>query len=107
MIRDTIFLLKRSFSSEAGTAQFCPDCMLIEGVLAAHGDRMGSVKVVHVDFPRPRTGLVEIVGEDRQGCPCLVRQREGEVIEVISEPRDILAYLHRTYDIPAARGLVS
>ena len=72
--QDTLFLLDRSFpDSKAGEGQyFCPDCIGVEGLLAAFPQLRSQMKVEHVGFPRPRPAVIARLGEAHQGCPVLV-----------------------------------
>src|SRR5687767_8369656 len=69
MTRDILFLLNPRFVAETGARQFCPDTMMIEGVLACFPDLRARLDVRYVDFPKPRKPIVEILGEERQGAP--------------------------------------
>ncbi|MBD9597315.1 DUF3088 family protein [Ensifer sp. ENS05] len=99
-----LFLLNAGFNSENGEKQFCPDCMLIEGVLAVFADRLAGLEVIRVPFAKPRQLLVELVGEEHQSCPALVFEVDGRFV-AIDDPKQILSILRREFDIPAARGM--
>lgn len=71
MSRDVLFLLPRAFEKD-GRQKFCPPCALIEGFLSWHPDVAERLDVRRVDFPRPRTPVVERLGEGRQNCPVLI-----------------------------------
>ena len=73
---EKLFLLKPKFQDIKvdGTQQdyYCPHCAMVEGVLAYYPDLRKSIEVIYIDFPRPRKLLVDLVGEENQGCPNLV-----------------------------------
>ncbi len=103
MPADILFLLKPGFVSETGEREYCPDCMLIEGLLNTYPELAARVVVRHVDLPRPRRQIVELVGEAQQGCPMLVR-RQGESYVATEDLNEILAVFARDYGVPLARG---
>lgn len=55
-----------------GSLFLCPDCTLLEGVLATNPELRDSVDVVYVDFEKPRKQLAELIGEENQSLPVLV-----------------------------------
>lgn len=71
-MRDTLFLLKHGFPDGPGARFYCPECALISGVLHYYPQLRDSVDVRYVDFPRPRSEVIPLVGEANQGCPVLV-----------------------------------
>ena len=75
-IMDILFLLNPNFSDSArdgeGKRYYCPDCAFLEGVLVYCPELREQLEIRYVDYPRPRKGIVELVGEANQGCPNLV-----------------------------------
>ncbi len=69
---DTLFLLKHDFPDGPGAPFYCPECALISGVLHYYPQLRHSVDVRYVDFPRPRSAVIALVGEANQGCPVAV-----------------------------------
>jgi hypothetical protein len=104
MTRDILFLLHPRFVSETGVRQFCPETMLIEGVLSCFPDLRSRLDIRYVDFPKPRLPIVEVVGEAKQGSPLLVRHSE-QGPQAIDDLKEILAILTRDYGICEARGM--
>lgn len=104
MSRDILFLLHPRFLSEQGERQFCPDCMIVEGVLACFPDLRTRLDVRYVDFPRPRQDIVDLVGAAKQGCPMLIRQG-GDGPIVLDDVRDILRVFADDYQVSKARGM--
>lgn len=106
MSRDRLYLLLPSFPSETGVQQFCPDCMMIEGIIATVPEVWEAVDIYYVGFERPRQAIIDAVGPEKQGCPLLVRETPtGRV--VTEDMTEILTYLHHVCGAPAARGRVA
>lgn len=70
--RDTLFMLKRAFEDGAGRAYYCPHCAELSGVLAYFPELLYQLDIRYVDFKRPRSDLVELLGEANQNCPVLI-----------------------------------
>jgi len=108
MPRDILFLLKPNLA-EAGRIFHCPECAIIEGILAYHPNVRYELDVQYVDFARPRPAVIALLGEENQGCPVLILHREKDRvspgIEVraamgnlfIAGPRDITKFLATAY----------
>lgn len=106
MAHDILYLLPPSFPSESGIQQFCPDCMIVEGMLATVPGLRDRLEIRYVDFPRPRQAIVDFVGPDKQGCPLLIRETpDGRT--VTEDMVEILTYLHHAHAVPAGRGRVT
>ena len=115
MIR-TLFLLHPTFRDDRiepeGQHFYCPHCAMIEGILHYYPKLRDELEIVYVNFPRPRTQIIALVGEDNQGCPNLVVTREAEHkadMRAFSVAGDyyfsndkytIANYLAATFDIP-------
>jgi hypothetical protein len=114
MNRDTLFLLKADFRDGADARKFyCPDCAFVEGVLKYFPHLCYHLDIQYVDFQRPRKGVVDMIGEQHQGCPVLVlnshaRPPEGIVLGqsqghmFISGAKEIARYWHLQYGISAS-----
>lgn len=74
MTRDTLFLLEPEFDDPGlpGRSFYCRDCITIEGLLATFPDRAANIDVVRVAYPRPRTQVIQAIGEANQNLPALV-----------------------------------
>jgi Protein of unknown function (DUF3088) len=70
--RDTLFMLKRSFPDGPGRPYFCPHCAELSGVLAYFPELLYTLDIHYADFARPRSELVELLGEAHQNCPVLI-----------------------------------
>jgi hypothetical protein len=73
---DILFLLKADFLDEdrdnINKKYYCPDCAFLEGVLSYYPHLREKLEIRYIDFPKPRKEIVEIVGEEFQGCPNLI-----------------------------------
>lgn len=107
MSQDLLFMLKPDLV-ENGRTFHCPDCAIIEGVLAYHPHVRFELDVRYVDFARPRPAVIDHLGEENQGCPVLILRDGAEVpagIPVkdangkrfISDVRGIATYFAHTY----------
>jgi hypothetical protein len=72
MGRHVLFLLKAGFHDEKGGPFFCPGCAAVEGFLRYAPEVEKRLDVRRIDFLRPRSGIVELIGAAHQGCPVLV-----------------------------------
>lgn len=72
MNRDRLYLLRPDFLDAGTNPYFCPGCAEMVGLLEFYPVLKKQVDVHYVDFPRPRSELVPLLGEDNQGCPVLV-----------------------------------
>lgn len=81
------------------------------GLLEFYPALKGQMEVRYLDFPRPRTELVELLGENNQSCPVLVlkeapaglpasipiQQSKGNwFVEGANEIASYLAHVHGT-----------
>lgn len=72
MNHDQLFLLKPNFLDGGKGPFFCPGCAQMLGLLEFYPKLKQSLSVRYVDFPRPRSELVDLLGEANQSCPVLV-----------------------------------
>lgn len=74
MSRDKLFILKPDFEDPAypGRRFYCWHCALMEGVLASFPALAKRLDVERVAWPRPRSAVIAVVGEDNQSLPLLV-----------------------------------
>lgn len=89
---EKLFLLKPDFqdASRADDKKyFCPECSPIEGLLSYYPRLRDELEVHYLDYNRPRKVLVDLLGEENQGCPVLVLD-DGTFI---SEPVEIMNHL--------------
>lgn len=109
--KDVLFLLSPGFEDGPGTSWFCPYCAKVEGLLAYAPALSGQIEVRRIAFARPRRELVELLGEQAQGCPVVVlaERHAGHPAAMrsaatgrayIAESDRILDYLAETYATP-------
>ena len=82
MAKDVLFLLKPGFPDNGDGPFYCPECAAVEGLLAYYPSLCERLEIRRIDFSRPRTTLVSMLGEDHQSCPVLV------LAESVERPRE-------------------
>jgi hypothetical protein len=89
MKRDRLFLLHPDFEDPAypGKRFYCWHCALMEGVLACFAHLTTKLDVERIAWPRPRSAVIDLVGEENQSVPLLVLADDA--------PADIAAYSYR------------
>lgn len=109
-----LFLLKASFTDpnvdQTGTRYFCPYCALVNGVLCYYPELNEMLEVHYVDFERPRTKIIDLVGEENQSLPILVLDKKetyhpaksAKGNRFIDDTDEILRYLAERYGISNA-----
>ncbi len=111
MSRDRLFLLKPGFEDPAQPGQFfvCPHCNAIEGLLGSFPGLATQIEVRRLSFERPRSGIVEVLGEQHQSLPVLVFDDTNPVPDdvkiangkrFIDSTERILGYLAARYAFP-------
>ena len=60
MEKHTLFMLTPWMEEEAGPF-YCPDCGVVEGFFYYSPKVREVIDIVHVDFPRPRNQIVEML----------------------------------------------
>lgn len=72
--RPILFLLPPDFlDPEEGEGPFvCPHCMAVEGLLSVYPQLRRELDIRYVPFKRPRTAIIEVIGEEHQSVPVLV-----------------------------------
>lgn len=83
MSQDHLILIQPGFArpGRAPEQRFaCPDCNLLEGLLAsAPPGAASALRVSRVPFERPRQAVIELLGPDHQGLPVLLLDAEQPV----------------------------
>lgn len=76
MTQDRLFLIQPGFvrpNRDPSQRFVCPDCNVIEGLLASDPQRAArSLKVIRVPFERPRQQVVALIGLAHQELPTLI-----------------------------------
>jgi hypothetical protein len=70
-MKDRLFVLKPGFEDQ-GTSYVCPFSAQVIGFLTYYPAVRDSLEVIEIDFPKPRTPLSSLLGEDHQSAPMLV-----------------------------------
>ncbi|MBN1982715.1 MAG: DUF3088 domain-containing protein [Chitinivibrionales bacterium] len=111
MARDILFLLKTDFMDNGKGPYYCPDCLMIEGMLSCYPRLREELDIHCVDFLRPRPEIIRLIGEENQSVPVLIvtdpsaateseaalRQHKG--VRFINDESTIRAYLSKRYKI--------
>ena len=111
MSGDRLFLLKPGFEDPAQPGYFfvCPHCNAIEGLLGSFPGLATQIEVHRLPFARPRSEIVELLGEQHQSLPVLVFDETNPVpndVKIANGKRfidstdRILAYLADRYTFP-------
>ncbi|TKV77748.1 DUF3088 domain-containing protein [Bradyrhizobium elkanii] len=76
---DQLFLLERPFSDPAlpGREFYCWQCLLLDGILSAFPSRAARLDVRRIAWAKPRTALIERLGQDHQSVPVLIFEKSG------------------------------
>ncbi len=72
MKKPVLFLIRPNSRPDRPEGWYCPDCAIVEGVTAYYPQLRQAIDIRQVDFPRPRSELVGLIGEAHQDCPCLL-----------------------------------
>lgn len=105
---DRLYLINPGWNDDEGGPWFCPPGAVIEGVLAFYPSLREQLRITYLDFPKPRTPVVDEVGETNQSCPLLVLDGamewpDAEVSETTGrrflQDEAILPYLTARYGI--------
>ena len=73
-----LFLLKPFTDPKSDATDqlyYCTPCTTLTGLLSYYPELNKEMEVVYVDFPRPRQIIIDLVGEENQGCPLLVIEK--------------------------------
>jgi hypothetical protein len=113
-MKDRLYLLRPGFMNAGLGPLYCSDSTPIEGMLSFFPKLRDLVEVSYLEFPRPRTALVGLLGEAHQSLPVLVlaagRKLKDRELEpgsvngqkIFAEERKIRQYLSTQYDFPQA-----
>ena len=78
-MKHVLFLLKPGFTEAEGGPYYCPDCASVEGFLGYGPEVEKQIEIIRIAFPKPRTKIIELIGEANQGCPVLVLDEAGKI----------------------------
>ncbi|WP_080667202.1 MULTISPECIES: DUF3088 domain-containing protein [Bradyrhizobium] len=104
---DQLFLLERPFEEPAlpGRQFYCWQCLLLDGLLSAFPSRAARLDVRRISWARPRSALIERLGQDHQSAPVLILEKERP-LPVDAKYANGLAYVDDVFailDLLAAR----
>ena len=71
MGKDSLFLIEKGFT-ESKQKYYCPDSARLEGVITYYPSLNYSMDIKRIPFEKPRSEIVDMFGEQYQGCPLLV-----------------------------------
>lgn len=94
--KDRLFILERSYHGDDGAEFYCRDCIEIDGLLAMFPEHAAKLEVIRVPWPRPRTAIVDAIGEDNQNLPALVFAEGG----FANDQDGLLAALNERHGFP-------
>ena len=111
MKRDRLFILAPDFEDPAypGKRFYCWHCALMEGVLASFPHLAGALDVERLPWPRPRTKVIDLVGEENQSLPLLILAEDApdhiparsyRGLRFISDKDEILRVLSLRHGFP-------
>ena len=105
--RDTLFIIRAPFEDpELSGTWFCTSCATMEGTLLANPHWATHIDVKRSAYPRPRTDIISMIGEDNQSMPVLVLAagstppadaKEADGVFFLEEPKPIARYLAAAY----------
>jgi hypothetical protein len=105
--RDTLFIIRAPFEDpELSGTWFCTSCATMEGMLLANPNWATHIDVKRSAYPRPRTDIISMIGEDNQSMPVLVLAagstppvdaKEADGVFFLPEPKPIARYLAAAY----------
>lgn len=70
-----LFLLKPDFLDsklDENAKFYCPSCAQVLGIIAYYPELKEKLDIKFIDFKRPRKEIVDLVGDENQGCPNLI-----------------------------------
>lgn len=113
MQKSILFLLAPGFEDN-GRREYCPECAEMWGVLSYFPAIKEAVEISYQPIHRPRTDIVEMIGEGAQNCPTLVLPKgtpipDGVRVETangynyLASARGIGIYFSKLYGIPVPR----
>lgn len=93
--RPILFLLPEFVDPEEGVGPYvCPHCMAVEGLLSVYPRLRRELDIRYVPFIRPRTAIIDVIGEEHQSCPVLVMPKGWDSrVEAQQSSRDRLFFV--------------
>ncbi len=99
--KDRLYLLPTDYADpeHGGEVFHCRDCITVEGMLAAYPQHAANIEIIRVPWPRPRTAVVEAIGEENQNLPALVFAEGGFANDIDG----LMVALHQRHGFPRSR----
>lgn len=72
MLKDQLYLMKPNFMNAGLGPFYCGDSVAIEGLLGFFPELRDKIDLTYIEFPRPRTALIDAIGDDHQAVPVLI-----------------------------------
>jgi hypothetical protein len=113
-VKDQLYLLRPGFMNAGIGPLYCSDSAPVEGVLSFFPNLRDLIDVHYIEFPRPRSVLVQALGDEHQSVPVLIlasgRTLRKDMPEVKSargrnffnDEKSIRQYLSLQYGLPTA-----
>lgn len=111
-VKDQLYLLRPGFMNAGIGPLYCSDSAPVEGVLSFFPSLRTLIDVHYIEFARPRSVLVDALGEEHQSVPVLVlapgRALKDDMPEVkkargrsfLNDEKSIRRYLSLQYGLP-------
>ena|SRR5882757_6369489 len=113
-MKDQLYLLRPGFMNAGMGPLYCADSAPIEGMLSFFPRLRSLLDIHYLEFPRPRTPLVEALGDQHQSLPVLILAADCKLKDAELSPghangkvyfadeKHIRQYLSTQYDLPQA-----
>lgn len=108
---DKLYLLKPDFMDGSKGPYFCPGCAEVVGLMEYYPALKHLLDVHYINYSRPRTELVSLLGEENQSCPVMVlteikpnltghlKVQQANGHSFVEGPRAIAEYLAHVHKI--------
>lgn len=80
MAKHILFTLSPWTEADGRGPYYCPDCAAVEGFLYYSPHIRDQIEIIHVNFPRPRNQVADLLGEENQSCPVLVLAEDAGAV---------------------------
>jgi hypothetical protein len=82
MGKHVLYMLNPWMETDGQGPFYCPDCGVVEGFLAYSPEVRNHIEIIHVDYQRPRSLVIEVLGDENQGSPVLVLGDGSDLPEI-------------------------
>jgi hypothetical protein len=113
-MKDQLYLLRPGFMNAGMGPLYCSDSAPVEGVLSFFPELRDLLEIHYLEFSRPRTPLIQALGDSNQSLPVLILAESRQVKDQELEPshvngkvfftdeKSIRHYLSTQYGLPLA-----